>query len=127
MIRHEIYEKELEKQKLKMAKEAEEEAKRIQEEKIAEVERIKREQLEKESVAAKSRKSRKHKSQPRDNFRRKSLKSKDTMGMNSPTKGKKKVLSDGTSTEHIVISTTKSFAAKIVVNPVHTGVSKQPN
>ena len=43
MIRHEIYEKELEKQKLKMAKEAEEEAKRIQEEKIAEVERIKRE------------------------------------------------------------------------------------
>ena len=49
------------------------------------------------------------------------------MGMNSPTKGKKKILSDGTSTEHIVISTTKSFAAKIVVNPVHTGVSKQPN
>lgn len=43
MIRHEIYEKELEKQKLKMAKEAEEEAKRIRDEKIAEVERIKRE------------------------------------------------------------------------------------
>ena len=43
MIRHEIYEKELEKQKLKMIKDAEDEAKRIQEEKIAEVERIKRE------------------------------------------------------------------------------------
>ena len=47
------------------------------------------------------------------------------MGMNSPTKGKK--LSDGTSADHIVISTTKSFQAKIVMNPVHTNVSKQPN
>ena len=53
------------------------------------------------------------------------MKQKDTMGMNSPTKGKK--LSDGTSADHIVISTTKSFQAKIVMNPVHTNVSKQPN
>ena len=46
--------------------------------------------------------------------------------MNSPKKGKKK-LSDGTSTEQIVISTTKSFQAKIVTNPVNTNVSKQQN
>ena len=128
MIRHEIYEKELEKQKQKMAKEAAEEKIRREEERLEEIERQQREQQERESAAAKSRKGKRHnQSQPRNNFRRKSLRSKDTMGMNSPTKGKKKILSDGTSTEQIVISTTKSFQAKMVMNPVNTNVSKQQN
>ena len=46
------------------------------------------------------------------------------MGMNSPTKGKKRILSDGTSADDILVSQTKSFAAKIVASAVQTNISK---
>ena len=51
-------------------------------------------------------------------------KSGDTMGMNSPSKGKKRILSDGISTDDILISQTKSFAAKIVTSTVQTRTTK---
>ena len=46
------------------------------------------------------------------------------MGMNSPTKDKKRVLSDGTGAGDLVISQTKSFAAKVVASAIQTNVSK---
>ena len=50
-------------------------------------------------------------------------KSGDTMGMNSPSKGKKRILSDGTSTDDILVSQTKSFAAKIVASAIQTNTT----
>ena len=52
MIIHETYEKEIARLKAKMAKDAEEEAKRIEQERLDQIEREKQEKAEKESVVA---------------------------------------------------------------------------
>ena len=124
MIIHETYEKEIARLKAKAIKDAEDEAKRLEQERLEEIERENREKAEKESVAHKVRRATKKAqlstTQRRNHFRGKSLKesNKDMMGMNSPTKDKKRGKSDGTSTGDLVISQTKSFAAKIVTSAV---------
>ena len=121
MLYHSIYEKDIKREQEKMAREAEEEAKRLEQERLDNIETERREKLERESVAIKARRASKKQltSQRRNHFRGKSLgKSEDTMGMNSPAKGKTRMLSDGTSTDDILVSQTKSFAAKIVASAV---------
>ena len=113
MIIHETYEKEIARRKAKAIKDAEDEAKRLEQERLEEIEREKREKAEKESLALKQRRANK-KQLPASQRRR--GKSKDMMGMNSPNK--KKLNSDGRSTEDLVVSQTKSFAAKIVASAV---------
>ena len=57
MIIHETYEKEIERVKAKMIKDAEEEAERLEQERLDALEREKREKLEKESVALKAKRA----------------------------------------------------------------------
>ena len=57
MIIHETYEKEIERVKAKILKDAEEEAEQLEQERLDTLEREKREKLERESVALKARRA----------------------------------------------------------------------